>query len=112
MVHVLLQTPKITVDGSLSLMTNINLKTFSCAINDSSDIWGGALEADEDGQDIWKNHPMAEADCTFPVGSHFRVGLPLRGNAIPTKEVCCGSVILSDDIRVCDGSYKDDISSP
>lgn len=54
-------------ESKLDILTEINLMTFSCDDDEETDIYTGTLVQGEDGRDIWKNHPLAEAEgCTFP----------------------------------------------
>ena len=90
--NVLVDTPAVGADDGASLLAQLNARSFNCAVDDSSAIWGGSLALAEDGRDVWKDHPMLEADCTFPVGVvDGGGGLSLIGDAAPTFESLCSS---------------------
>jgi len=101
-VHVLLDTPNITSEDSQSLISMVYLRSFTCAVDENSDIWSGFLEANEDARDIWINHPMSEANCTFPVGTPSGISgniVTLTGDTSLTHEVRCASMDKSDDLN-------------
>jgi len=106
----LVDTPDISDAGSKSMITSLNLQTFSCAIDDTSDIWRGVLESGEDGRNIYEDHPMAESDCTFPVGT-FYGGLSLKGDTTPTGLSRCSSDIDQEEAEgvICYGTGEDTI---
>jgi len=84
-------TNRTTSNGAL-LTSAMFLKSFVCAVDDdagTSDIWRGTLEPNEDARNIWKDHPMAESDCTYPVGSLFGGILSDSGDTMPTGDVQC-----------------------
>merc|ERR1712174_104247 len=69
-------TPKSLLEGSttasLDLQTQLRLLSFSCVDDDSADAYTGILGADEDGRDIWRDHPLEAAEgCTFPTTEIF-----------------------------------------
>lgn len=74
-VFVTFETPKVLLDGGddaassagmVDIFTDIKLHSFSC--DPGYDVHQGFLTAEEDGRDIWLNHPVEESDmCTFPV---------------------------------------------
>lgn len=90
------ETPsELSMDGSsskaaaVSLATQFELMSFSCAGGPKNDIYSGVLLADEDGRDIWKDHPIETAEgCTFAELSFWQ-----------------GSLIDN-----CDFDYSDDFS--
>jgi len=53
----------------IDLITQFELMQFSCDDSDeTSDIYTGTLAQDEDARNIWKDHPIEDAEgCTFPV---------------------------------------------
>jgi len=58
-------------ESKLNILTEINLMSFSCDEDEETDIYTGTLVQGEDGRDIWKNHPLAEAEgCTFPTAEY------------------------------------------
>jgi hypothetical protein len=73
-------TTKVTFETPISLITGqsnaasalplameLDLMTFSCKDGPEYDVYSGILNADEDGRDVWKNHPIEDAEgCTFP----------------------------------------------
>merc|ERR1712029_1332432 len=81
----------------VELATELSFMTFSCE-DDEGDVYSGILTADEDGRDIWKDHPISEAEgCTYPTIDFFF--------GILTDEV------RNCDVEVDDGDSKDDLSS-
>jgi len=53
--------------SALKLAMELDLMTFSCKDGPEYDVYSGILNADEDGRDVWKNHPIEDAEgCTFP----------------------------------------------
>ena len=87
---VLVDTPATGAASGASLLARLNALSFNCAVDDDSAIWNGSLDADEDGRDIWKDHPMQDADCTFPVGTADGQ-LIFLGDSTPTFEARCVS---------------------
>merc|ERR1719316_1199383 len=81
--QVTFETPQELLDGSsssaaaaVSLATHFELMSFSCAGGPKNDIYSGVLLADEDGRDIWKDHPIETAKgCTFPELSFWQGAL-------------------------------------
>jgi len=71
--HVTFETPASLMNGgeidaksSLDLATEIHLMSFSCADDADGAVYSGILTADEDGRDIWKDHPIDKAEgCTY-----------------------------------------------
>jgi len=51
----------------VDLFTELELMKFSCADDTAeADVYSGILTADEDGRNIWKDHPIEDAEgCTF-----------------------------------------------
>merc|ERR1712003_13425 len=79
--QVTFETPQELLDGSssaaaVSLATQFELMSFSCAGGPKNDIYSGVLLDDEDGRDIWKDHPIETAKgCTFPELSFWQGAL-------------------------------------
>lgn len=60
----------------------LRLMTFSCEIEDDTDVYTGRLTPDEDARDIWRDHPIEDAEgCTYPVTV---IGIGLRDERCPT----------------------------
>merc|ERR1711933_551058 len=79
-VHMGFPTPKSLLEGStiasLDLQTQLHLLSFSCVDNGRADVYTGILGPDEDGRDIWRDHPLETAEgCTFPTTRFYRGGL-------------------------------------
>jgi len=56
----------IDATSGLDLATELHLMSFSCADDAGGDVYSGILTANEDGRDIWKDHPIDKAEgCTF-----------------------------------------------
>merc|ERR1711897_9698 len=73
-------TPKSLLEGStiasLDLQTQLHLLSFSCVDNGRADVYTGILGPDEDGRDIWRDHPLETAEgCTFPTARFYADGL-------------------------------------
>jgi len=53
--------------GIVDLLTELELMKFSCADDTAeADVYSGILNADEDGRNIWKDHPIEDTEgCTF-----------------------------------------------
>jgi len=100
---VLVATPAVEDDDGVALLARLNAQSFNCAVDDDSDIWGGVLGPDEDGRDIWRDHPAVDADCTFPVGIPLGQGLSLRGDATPTFQTRCKAGQGGSMTGLCDG---------
>merc|ERR1711862_971131 len=76
----------------VDLATELSFMTFSCE-DDEGDVYSGILTADEDGRDIWKDHPASEAEgCTYPTIDFF-------------------FGILTDEVRNCDVEVDGDSDS-
>jgi len=90
--------------GNIDFRAELNLMTFSCDSDEETDVYTGVLEAEEDGRDIWKDHPLSEAEgCTFP-NSAFSPGLFETRNCPESDgkntDVCsdAGMVMLTNEI--------------
>jgi len=92
-ISMIVDTPtNLTTSNGALLTSAMFLKSFVCAVDDdagTSDIWRGSLEPNEDARNIWKDHPMVESDCTYPVGSVFGGILSDSGDTMPTGDVQC-----------------------
>lgn len=54
-------------DGLVDINTELHLLSFGCLEDEETDVYTGTLTEDEDGRNIWKDHPIADAEgCTFP----------------------------------------------
>merc|ERR1711933_562376 len=54
----------------------LRLLSFSCVDDDRADVYTGILGPDEDGRDIWRDHPLETAEgCTFPTTMFYGDGL-------------------------------------
>jgi hypothetical protein len=89
--------------GGLDLLLELQLVTFSCDDDDeTTDVYTGVLNQDEDACNIWKDHPIEDAEgCTFPVleSSVFTFGL---GLTLETRN-CPASEGGANDSYICDG---------
>merc|ERR1712078_737685 len=84
--------------AAVSLATQFELMSFSCAGGPKNDIYSGVLLADEDGRDIWKDHPIETAQgCTFPELSFWQGALMAPNNC---------------DYEYADDFFSDDDESP
>merc|ERR1711904_401699 len=107
--QVTFETPQELLDGdnsqavAVSLATQFELMTFSCAGGPKNDIYSGVLLADEDGRDIWKDHPIETAKgCTFPELSFWQGALMEPNNC----EYEYSDGFFADDD---DSEYNDDV---
>jgi hypothetical protein len=95
--HITFETPASSMNGgeidaesALDLATEIHLMSFTCADDADGDVYSGILTADEDGRDIWKNHPIGKADgCTY-VTSDFFAALTEETRNCDYENVICG----------------------
>merc|ERR1711935_57863 len=100
-IHLTFETPASLMNGgeidaksSLDLATEIHLMSFSCADDADGDVYSGILTANEDGRDIWKDHPIDKAEgCTY-VTSDFLFSA------------------LTEQSRNCDYEYENVICGP
>jgi hypothetical protein len=71
------ETPTMTDEIATSLTTELNLRSFTCSMDDenrTTDIWQGSLDFDEDPRDIWKDHPIELSDqCIFNVEDYVLI---------------------------------------
>jgi hypothetical protein len=85
-----------TKNTMLDVVTQLNLINFACADDTSGNVYGGILTADEDGRDVWKDHPVESAQgCKFETSE-------LLGGVLTTRITNCGQ-----DRCVCDGKTFD-----
>jgi len=81
--------------SNIDLRAELNLMVFTCDSDEETDIYTGVLEAGEDGRDIWKDHPISEAEgCTFP-NNEFSAGIFETRNCPDTAKTesnVCGDV--------------------
>lgn len=101
----------------------LDFMTFSCVDDERSDVYAGVLGAEEDGRDIWKDHPLSKAEgCTF-VTSDFFFGVlteEMHNCEIEEREgfsICPGDALLLSDAEAgasCEGGTLDgqDANSP
>jgi len=124
--HVTFETPPTGTD--LSVRTGLELRSFSCAIDDenhTTDVWQGTLAQDEDPRNIWKDHPIESSDqCIFDVrdfvfmeimtGDSWNCPDGMKGEESPNS-ICYGLEegakveFLDDGIagRTCEGGMYD-----
>merc|ERR1712232_287658 len=77
--------------------------SFSCADGAEGDVYSGILTADENGRDIWKDHPIDEAEgCTFAT-TDFSLGL---GAGLTEETRNCDLSDLEIDIPICDSDEE------
>jgi len=85
-----------TSDTGMNILTEINLMSFSCDADEETDVYTGTLAPGEDARDIWKNHPISEAEgCTFPA-TDFTLALYETRN-------CPINPDIASDSPICDG---------
>jgi len=85
----------------IDLLTELLLMTFSCDDDDeTTDVYTGVLAQDEDARNIWKDHPIEDAEgCTFPVMDFL-----FFSNELTDEERNCpASEGGANDSYICDG---------
>jgi len=83
-------SPTIGID----LATELELVTFSCDEDETTDVYTGVLAKGEDARNIWKDHPIEDAEgCTFP-----------------GTDLITFSFVLMDDVRNCPANEGADAS--
>lgn len=106
-VRVTFETPDSLLNGgvnsttaALDLLVDINLRSFSCADNAGADVYSGILAADEDGRDIWKDHPIDQAEgCTF-------VTTDFLFSALTEETRNCDPFDFAGDALICDSGEE------
>jgi hypothetical protein len=102
-IRITFETPDSLLNGgansttaAIDLLTEINLRSFSCGDDEQGDVYSGILGADEDGRDIWKDHPVDQAEgCTYITMDSFFGYL--------TEETRnCDPVDFAGDALICD----------
>jgi hypothetical protein len=123
-VFVTFKTPLLDEIGDVDFGTELNLRSFNCALDDenhTTDVWQGTLESDEDGRNIWYDHPIETTDmCTYPVeGMLYDYEITGEARDCPEKEddnenknnfICFGDdELLSSPIAgyTCEGGTYD-----
>ena len=100
-------------EGASKIQTTVdlNLRLFQCDVDDefhTSDVYQGFLEQEEDGRNIWSEHPIQDSQlCTFPVqdfealiGTSF---LSMDGRNCPVSQEGEG-----DETDMCHGYESDE----
>ena len=98
--------------SALTLAMELDLMTFSCKDGPEYDVYSGILNADEDGRDVWKNHPIEDAEgCTFQTldiyGGTFTYEIR---NCDSEDPLGCGNVEFLSDANagaICTGGIFD-----
>jgi len=81
----------------VDINTELQLLSFSCHEDEESDVYTGTLTEDEDGRDIWKDHPIADAEgCTFP---NIKFG-PFSTIDFSTRNCPMGDNIVCGDLEM------------
>lgn len=87
-----------------TLGLELQLMQFTCDLDEESDVYSGTLTADEDGRNIWKDHPIeSTTGCTYPV-TLFSRGLRNSRNCDSDGGAYFGDVFdypTGDGARVC-----------
>jgi len=82
--------------AAVDIAVQLHLLSFSC-LDDAGvgDVYSGILGPDEDGRDIWRDHPVESAEgCTFPTNDFFFTALTTEtrncrdGIDVPANLVC------------------------
>jgi len=105
----------------VDLLTQLKYMTFRCKMDEESSVHTGALEADEDPRDIWKDHPLEDSQgCIFPVienipGAPFGGGMVRSADCSNDDRVMCrsGTTLMPDLVAgyYCEGGTKDGTTS-
>merc|ERR1719343_590070 len=114
--YVTFETPDSLVtggDGLVDINTELHLLSFGCHEDEETDVYTGTLTEDEDARDIWKDHPIADAEgCTFPsikIMGFSTLSFQAR-NCPTTDTVVCGDLELTPDANAgaaCSGGTYD-----
>jgi len=122
-VYVTFETPESLVtgsdDGVVDINTELQLLSFSCHEDEESDVYTGTLAEDEDGRDIWKDHPIADAEgCTFPnmkFGPFSTIDFSTRNcPAMGGNNIVCGDLEMNPNANAgafCTGGTYDQADS-
>jgi len=82
-----LDVPSNPLDLGLELL----LRLFRCADDAGGDVYSGILTPDEDGRDIWKDHPIDQAEgCTYVTSDFFQGALTEETRNCDYENVICG----------------------
>ena len=102
--YVTFETPDAASMETMAPGTLMTLMSFKCAEeDDDTNIYTGTLTDDEDGRDIWKDHPIEDAE-----GCHYgTVWIPQRG-AFPTWETFNCSAVGEDEPMTETGGEDDE----
>jgi len=117
-VYVTFETPESLVtgsdDGVVDINTELQLLSFSCHEDEESDVYTGTLTEDEDGRDIWKDHPIADAEgCTFPnmkFGPFSTIDFSTRNCPVGDNNIVCGDLEMNPNANAgasCTGGIYD-----
>merc|ERR1711933_400182 len=92
--------------AAVDLATELNFMTFRCEDDTAEgDVYSGILTADEDGRDIWKDHPVSEAEgCTYPVIDFYFT--------VPTGEARNCGALPDDEESTVETSSEEEESTP
>jgi len=107
--HVTFPTPARLLEGgeddsALDLATELQLMTFSCGTGPESDVYAGTLAPDEDGRNIWRDHPVGDADgCTFVASDFMFGGLTDEVHNCKSDEE---SLLYANHNRICDDGVE------
>merc|ERR1719222_191019 len=94
----------------------MNLHTFACDDDEETDVYTGVLAEGEDGRDIWKDHPISDAEgCTFPnnplsPGLYSTRNCPDQPQMGEGETYVCGDMKMMGDVQAgatCYGGTKD-----
>jgi hypothetical protein len=103
--YVTFKTPESLVtggDGLVDINTELHLLRFGCLEDEETDVYTGTLTEDEDARDIWKDHPIADAEgCTFPnikIMGFSTLSFQAR-NCPTTDTFVCGDLEMSPDVN-------------
>jgi len=103
-----LDVPSNPLDLGLELL----LRLFRCADDAGGDVYSGILTPDEDGRDIWKDHPVDQAEgCTYITSEFFQGVLTEQTRNCEPENLVCGADVefLSENNAgaTCDGGTFD-----
>jgi len=122
-IRVTFETPAYLLNGeedataaAVDIATQLHLHSFSCLDDAGGDVYSGILTADEDGRDIWRDHPVEQAEgCTFATTDFFFGSLTeqtrnCRDGDMPPNRICGEGLPLDAEANAgatCEGGSLD-----
>lgn len=99
-----------SLDSKINKMVDLNLRSFYCAQEDtesfSSDVYQGFLAENQDGRNIWYEHPVEDTEmCTYPIHDFIIVDniLTLESRNCPEGSENDNRFYDKEGLRLCEG---------